>query len=403
MTSTVPTKRAKIVMLWPQFPPSVMSGGPPRSAAGMLSALSNDFEISVITSAFDGRRSSVAMEGVAPDRWCDVFGASAWYTSERRPHPFHLLRLIRGRDPHLVYLNSLWHFRFSILPLLALRAGKSSVPVLIAPRGELSVGALRIRPWRKRLVILLYRFFRISHRVAWHASTEMERADIHRVFGATVTTHVAVDLRNDLRCSQRKVWANTGEKKPPSAVFLSRITPKKNLDGLLHALSLVNTSLQLTIAGPVADRDHWTACEHLIGRLPSTIRVRVNGPVPPNAVVEFLSGFDLFLLPTHGENYGHAILEALAAGLPVIVGSSTPWKRVEEENAGWLVDSNSPTELARLIERFAGLTQAERESMSQSACRLASAIQRDTRGVEANRQMFLDVSRAANGPNDIDG
>ena len=71
-------------MLWPLFPPSVRCGGPARTAEAILSTLSDDFEFSVVTSAFDGP-TSVPMDGVTPDRWSDIFGAKAWYMSERRP------------------------------------------------------------------------------------------------------------------------------------------------------------------------------------------------------------------------------------------------------------------------------------------------------------------------------
>ena len=395
MTSATSTSRPRIVMLWPLFPPSVRSGGPARSAAGMLSALADEFEFFVITSAFD-YASDDPMKGVVSDRWGNAFGAKVWYISGQRPRPLRLLRLIRGRDPQLVYLNSLWHFGFAILPLLALRVSGSRVPVLIAPRGELSVGALRIRAWKKRLLISVYRVLRISRSVAWHASTDMELADIRRVFGPKVVTHRAIAVRTDLVSSRRRVRTDIRDEERIRAVFLSRIAPMKNLDGLLRALSLVNAPLELTIAGPIDDRKYWSTCERLIAGLPSNTTIRVFGVVEPATVVEFLSGFDLFLLPTHGENYGHAILEALAAALPVIVGANTPWKRVEEEHAGWLVDSASPIELARLIERFAALTPAERDSMSERAARLARSVQEDGDGVDAHRRMFLKLIHGQN-------
>lgn len=379
-------------MLWPLFPPAVRSGGPTRSAAGMLAALAEEFQIFVITSAYD--MSPQPMNDVRPDQWCDALGASVWYVSQRRPHPLRLLHLIRSCDPHLVYLNSLWHVRYSLLPLLALRAARESVPVLIAPRGELSAGALRIRSRRKRLLIVLYRALGISRGVTWHAATEMEREDIFRAFGSKTACHVAVALREGLGSVPRFASNDRGQEWCVRAVFLSRIVPKKNLDGLLRALTLVRAPVELTIAGPVEDRLHWNTCERLMETLPENISVRLHGAVAPTAVVEFLSGFELFLLPTHGENYGHVILEALAVGLPVIVGSDTPWRQVEEEHAGWLVDSRSPTDLARLIERFARLTPSEKRTMSESAAHLARRVQEEGGGVDAHRRMFLELTQS---------
>lgn len=379
-------------MVWPLFPPSVRSGGPARTAEAILTSLGAEFDFSVITSAYDFA-SSKEMPEVRSDHWCEIFGAKVWYMSERRPPPFRLLQLIRSRDPQLVCLNSLWNARFSIFPLLTILASRMEVPVLLSPHGELSPGALRTRPWRKRFVICAYRALRINRRVSWHASTEMERADIRRVFGPTVRCRVAVNLRSDLAPAQRLARKTPEPLAPIRAVFLSRITPKKNLDGLLRALSLVQTDIELTIAGPIDEPSHWSVCRQLIEALPENAVARIHGPVAPAKVVDFLGGFDLFLLPTHGENFGHVILEALAAGLPVIVGSDTPWQQAEAEHAGWLVNSDSPPELARLIDRFATLTPAERAVMSESATRLAAKVLGRSEGVEAHRQMFLELAQ----------
>jgi glycosyltransferase involved in cell wall biosynthesis len=237
----------------------------------------------------------------------------------------------------------------------------------------------------------VYRLLRIGRTIAWHASTELEVDDIRRVFGVDARCHVAVDVRTDLVPARRRA-CNTGrESGPVRAVFLSRIAPMKNLDGLLRALSLVTAHIELTIAGPIDDAAHWRACEDLIEALPSNTSVRVHGEVAPAQVVEFMTEFDLLILPTHGENYGHVVHEALAAGLPVIVGSNTPWAHVEDQDAGWLVDSSSPTKLADLIERFAALTPRERATMSDSAARLANSIHKEGGGVDAHRRMFREA------------
>ena len=243
-------------------------------------------------------------------------------------------------------------------------------------------------------MILAYRCLGIGRAVVWHASTDLERADIHRTFGMGVQCHVAMNLRKDLGSPRPLARNNLEAIGHIRAVFLSRITPMKNLDGLLRALSTVKAHVDLTIAGPIDDAEYWNKCEALIEALPSTTQVRVHGPVAPGRVVDFLRDFDLFILPTHGENFGHAILEALAAGLPVIVGTETPWKQVEVEHAGWLVDSGSPTELAQLIDRFGNLTRAERGSMSESAARVANKVLEDGASTDAYRKMFQELVHA---------
>jgi len=76
----------------------------------------------------------------------------------------------------------------------------------------------------------------------------------------------------------------------------------------------------------------------------------MNGAVAPYTVVEFLSGFDLFVLPTHGENYERTVLEVW---LPASRSSLAAIRRGNrsKRSTPWLVDSASPTGLARLTNR----------------------------------------------------
>jgi glycosyltransferase involved in cell wall biosynthesis len=109
--------------------------------------------------------------------------------------------------------------------------------------------------------------------------------------------------------------------------------------------------------------------------------------------VSFLGRFDLLLLPTRGENFGHVVLEALAAGTPVIVGRDTPWQRVEAAGAGWLCDPASPAQIAGLIERFMALDEDGRQRMREAARRVAAEVLDDPAGAEVNRDMFRALTR----------
>ena len=104
--------------------------------------------------------------------------------------------------------------------------------------------------------------------------------------------------------------------------------------------------------------------------------------------LSFLSRFDLFVFPTLGENFGHVVLESLAAGTPVIVGNDTPWHQIETVGAGWICDPASPEAVAELIERFLALDEDARMRMRTAARDLARQVLNDPRGVDANRAMF---------------
>ena len=125
--------------------------------------------------------------------------------------------------------------------------------------------------------------------------------------------------------------------------------------------------------------------------------IKYVGAIPADEVVSFLSRFDLFVFPTLGENFGHVVVESLAAGTPVIVGNDTPWHQIETVGAGWICDPASPEAVAELIERFLALDQDARMRMRTAARDLARKVLNDPRGVDANRAMFHALTSSRGG------
>jgi glycosyltransferase involved in cell wall biosynthesis len=300
-------------------------------------------------------------------------------------------KLLRETEPQLFYLNSLFDYSFAILPLLIARVIFWRVPVVLAPRGELSAGALALKRKKKRAFIAAFRLLKLHEAVTWHASTIQEKADIERVFGSNVKSHVASDLRAGLFGEGGKQGGSQRVRGDPlggSLIFFSRIVPKKNVAAVIRAMLLVKGNARLSIAGPIEDSRYWNQCLKLINDMPESGLIRYVGTIPADEVVGFLSRFDLFVFPTLGENYGHVVLESLAAGTPVIVGSDTPWHRIETSGAGWVCDPTNPEAIAELIEHFLSLDKAARKRMRIAAHSLALEVLNDSSGVNANRSMF---------------
>ena len=135
------------------------------------------------------------MRSVKPSQW-SIFGhATIWYERRYRISAWRTATLLRETKPQLVYLNSFFDYRFTILPLFITRITSRKTPVVLAPRGELSSGALALKWRKKRVFITAFRMLGLHKAVTWHASTSREKADIERVFGAGARSHVAIDLR----------------------------------------------------------------------------------------------------------------------------------------------------------------------------------------------------------------
>jgi glycosyltransferase involved in cell wall biosynthesis len=147
---------------------------------------------------------------------------------------------------------------------------------------------------------------------------------------------------------------------------LGRLDPIKGIENLLHACATLKKAgplglgrpFSLTIAG-AGDAAYTRALTDLVAALSLGDQVKLVGPVHGDEDKALLfAGADLFVAPSHRENFGIAIAEALAHGLPVIASRGTPWRGLEERGAGLWVQ-NDPESLASAIVRASALPLAE--------------------------------------------
>ena len=132
-------------------------------------------------------------------------------------------------------------------------------------------------------------------------------------------------------------------------LFLSRIHPTKAIDRLLAAWAQLQTrhpDWRLVIAGrgEVAHVEEVEALAKTLG----VDRVEFPGPLFGDAKAQAYSGADLFVLPTHSENFGMVVAEALAHGCPAVVSRGAPWAGLETEGCGWWVDNSVESLVAAL-------------------------------------------------------
>src|SRR5690606_37969753 len=95
--------------------------------------------------------------------------------------------------------------------------------------------------------------------------------------------------------------------------------------------------------------------------------VKYIGPVPHQQVQQILTEHDFFLLPTLGENFGHAILEAMTAGCPVIISDQTPWRRLAEKKVGWDLSLNAKSTWVQTLQSCVDMSSIEYQLMAESA------------------------------------
>ncbi len=137
-------------------------------------------------------------------------------------------------------------------------------------------------------------------------------------------------------------------------VYLGRLDPIKGIENLLEAYKRAQRSVRipssLVIAGG-GDPDYVQSLRKRIDELRLSETVRMIGRVAGDEKRRFFEKADVLIAPSHTENFGFSIAEALAHGVPVIASRRTPWRRLEEVGCGLWVD-NDPESLAAAIRRI---------------------------------------------------
>lgn len=370
------------------YVPGYKAGGPIRTLVNIVDRLGDAFDFRIVTADRD-LGDDKPFEGIQTGVWTWQGKARVFYKSPGIAAWLRLLESTESREPDLIYLNGIFSGRSSISPILHQRAGLlDKAPLLLAPRGEFSPGALSIKRWKKHVFISACRCLGLYQGIHFQASSLNEASDITRTLGP-VSIHVAPDLtgRSSLNLGARPLReAHT----PFRLVHLARISPIKNLLGAIAVLArLGNLPVAFDIYGVVEDAEYWSRCRAEIAKLPQNVRVRFLGPIKPNQVESVLSDYDAFLFPTLGENYGHAIREALSAGLPVLISDRTPWRGLEARSAGADLPLDDLELFAERIRIWAALPADRAQVMRAAARALGDDPAAAEAAVEANRRMFF--------------
>ncbi|HEY4155351.1 MAG TPA: glycosyltransferase family 4 protein [Puia sp.] len=339
-----------ILILTDWYEPGYKAGGPIQSCRNFVSAMHESYRLSVLTLDRD-LGDTENYPGIQPGEWTHREpGLPVYYATAETLNRRLLADLIEFRNPDFIYLNSMYSYRFSILPLFLLWRKKIRAQIILAPRGMLQQGALKFKPGKKKLFIALLNVLGISRKIHFHATDEQEKRDILRQFPKAGRVEVISNFSGSVPAYSVPVKKMAGELR---CVYISRIIPKKNILFFLKMLNLVpeRIQLQFTIYGEVEDEKYWLRAQKVIHFLPGNIEVLYRGPLPHAEVIPAMEANHVFVLPTLGENFGHAVFEALSAGRPVLISDQTPWRGLRDEQTGWDISlDNLEAWLAALLE-----------------------------------------------------
>lgn len=377
----------KVVLVFTGFYlPGFKRGGPIRTIANMVEALGDEVQFSLVTLDRD-LGDSAPYPNIKPNAWQRLGKAQVYYAPPL--NSFHqTLKVIRDFQGDILFLNSFFSYRFSILPLLISNLVKPGFEVFVAPRGEFSEGALALKSAKKQVWLVVAKAFGLYKKVTWLASTTHEAEDIRRVMGRNIAVRIAIDIA----APAAKITINLRNVGTPlQVVFISRISPKKNLLGAIEILMKVQCPVDFHVYGPVEDANYWSACQSAASSLPAHVSLQSHGPLQPDAIAQKLAGYDLFLLPTLGENFGHVIAEALSAGLPVLISDQTPWRDMEAKGLGWDIPLGDTEAFMRSIDACHSKSAAEYSEWRQHIRSWALENIGNQEAIEQNRQLFTNL------------
>lgn len=381
----------RVLHVVPTYLPATRYGGPIRSVHGLCRALAaRGHDVHVFTTNVDGPGVSavptglpVSLEGVAVTYFPTGIGRRIYRS------PAMATALIRAvPEFDVVHLHSVFLWPTTIAARTARRCG---VPYVLAPRGMLVGDLIR----RKSALV----------KSAWiHL---FERQNLEAAASVHVTSDIEADeiVRLGLPVRRFDVITNGIDKPDPGSsdvgsdiaapvvLSLGRINWKKGLDRLIAAFVHVPAA-QLVIAGN-DEEDYTLELKALAARLGIERRVSFVGAVHGPEKWAWLRRADLFALASHSENFGIAVLEAMASGRAVLVTPEVGLAKAIAGAGAGMVSNGSPEDFGAAMAGLMADPRA-RKMMGEAGRRLAETSY-SWDGIASRTEAVYESCRRAQG------
>lgn len=344
------------------------AGGPVRSITGLTAALSTvaGCEVHFFVHNPNGidrfdLANTVIIKGHRRDGHLDRSG-----DFERTLDTLH---------PDIVHFHGLWNVTL-YRDQMACR--KRTIPYILAPRGSLDAWSLKQKWLKKKLALMLFQRRAINCAAALHVTASMEAEHCRRMGyrGDFIISPNGINLPKVLP----DITKSTNGKH--HMLFLSRMHAKKGVVELVeawHALKKVRPDIVAKWECELVYTKNDKTEQEYEGRVKTLIREYgleddfiCTGSLSDDEKWRAYRRSDLFILPTHTENFGIVIAEALYAGLPVITTKNAPWDGLLVHHAGWWIEL-SQSELQRAMVSAMTITDEERRVMGMNGRQFVSS------------------------------
>jgi len=332
------------------------TGGPCNSLYWHAKALvENNVAVTILTTS----RGISEHSAVPFDKWINNGFGEIRYCSNRFKAFINSINAIKQAD--IIHLSSLFYYPSFLLATYLYLTGRTWI---WSPRGECSADALHYSSLKKKVVLKIIN--RIKGRVVFHSTSPKETEEIQAVFGNVKVIEFPnyCALEDQIEVEIKK-----------QILYMGRIHPIKAIENLIEAIALSEEfhakGFSLKIVGKCAPEhmNYLTQLKELVKKHGLTEKVHFAGHLTGEEKSRAYAESYCLVLPSHTENFGNVIMEALNFGTPVIASKNTPWGILEDFSAGYHVP-NQAGNLAHALDQIIGMPSEAYYLMRKNAAQL---------------------------------
>jgi len=366
----------RICVVSPAFYPAVKYGGPIFSTLYLFKSLSKLYNIDVYVSTTNANMHSKL--DVETNKRIKLENFYVKYYNETIIGKFSLSlffniwRDIKKAD--IIHIQAIFN---TPIPISLFYAKLFKKPIILSPRGSLGEWPLKNGSRFKKLWLEMF-IKPFANYVVWHATSNQEKNEILALF-----TNAKVEIiPNGIYIKEFQKFNKLAKleflqkytgiiPKNINKIIISmgRLQKKKGFDILIDSFNEVikkYPNSYLLIAGP--DEGEKENLLKQIENLGLRKKVFLIGNIENQDKIDFLANADLFVLPSHNENFGNVYLESLSVGTPIVASKNTPWEEVEKYNCGKCVENSVKETSKAMLE----ILEKDRELMKKNSIKLAN-------------------------------
>ena len=169
------SNKKEVLILIDFFLPGTKNGGPVKSINNLIIILKSLFKVTIFTNAIDKREPEVYLK-IKTNKGYKKNGAIVFYFSKVRD----LIKSLIQSKNKIWYANSFFSLKYGILPIIICKLLRKEI--IVAPRGELTAGALSIKKFKKNFYLILFKYLINNEGIVFHFTSEQEKNDFTKLY-----------------------------------------------------------------------------------------------------------------------------------------------------------------------------------------------------------------------------